>query len=121
MTEAQWAGAETGNGTPRLEWLGCRFRAMKNLQPVAHRIAQNDQILDASPVGEGARATHDLERFGLKARRERVQCAGIGDFPTEKADTLSAVGVDDQALLAVVHTERERGARSIHALQAEKA
>ena len=43
----------------------------------------------------------------LELRRERVERGGVRDFPAEEADAFAAVGIDDDALLAVVHAERD--------------
>src|SRR6516225_7963018 len=52
--------------------------------------------------------------------RQGPERRGVGDFPAEEADSFAAIGMDHDALLAVIHAERERGARLIHALQAEQ-
>src|SRR5262249_13623053 len=45
---------------------------------------------------------------------------GVGDLPAEEGDALPAVGVDHQALLAIVHAEGEARAALVDALQAEE-
>ena len=46
--------------------------------------------------------------------------ARVSDLPAEIADALPAIRVDDDALLAVVHAERHRGAGLVDALQTEE-
>src|SRR3984885_10102998 len=53
-------------------------------------------------------------------RRQRVERGGVGDLPAIKAYAFAGIGIDDQALLAVVHAERARGAAFVDKLHAEK-
>ena len=121
VAEAQRAGAKARDRAARLERLRCRFGAVKNLEPVAERIVEHDQILDVPLIGERAGAAGDLDPAVVQMRRQRVERGGVGGFPAEKTDALAAVGIDDEALLAVVHAEGERRARFVDALQAEQA
>ena len=54
-------------------------------------------------------------------RRKRVERRGIGDFPTVERRPLVLVGMNDDALLAIVHAQRERAAALVDHLHAEKA
>ena len=90
---------------------------MENLDPVADRIVQHDEVLHAALVGECARAARDLDAGAIEVRREPLERRGVGDLPAEEADAFAAVGLDDDALLAVVHAERERGAALVDGLQ----
>ena len=54
-------------------------------------------------------------------RRQRIERGGIGDFPAIEADALAGIGIDDQALLAVIHAKRARAAALVDELHAEKA
>ena len=92
----------------------------KNFEPVAGRIVEHDQVLDLPLVGERARAARDLGAGALEPRGERVERRRVRHLPAEEADALPAVGIDDEALLAVVHAERERRAALVDALQAEE-
>src|SRR5262249_18384450 len=56
----------------------------------------------------------------VDARRHGVQRRGVGDLPAEEADALPAVGVDHEALLAIIHAEGEARAALVDALQAEE-
>src|SRR5262249_559945 len=49
-----------------------------------------------------------------------VKRRGVGDLPAEEADALPAVGVDHEALLAIIHAEGEARATLVDALQAEE-
>ena len=121
MAEPERAGAEAGNRAAGLERLRRRFGAVKNLQPVALRIVEHDQVLHVPLVGKRARAARDLHPRAVEPRGERIERRRIGDFPAEEADAFAAVGVDQNPLLAVVHAEGERRTRFVDALQAEQA
>ena len=95
--------------------------AVEDLQAVAGRVVEHDQVLDVPLLGERARAARDLGAGGLDPRREGVERGGVRDLPAEEADALAAVGVDDEPLLAVVHAEGERRTALVDALQAEEA
>ena len=56
----------------------------------------------------------------FEPRRQRIERSRVGDLPAEHADAVAAVRVDDDALLAVIHAERQRRARLVDALQAEQ-
>ena len=51
---------------------------------------------------------------------ERIERGGIRHLPAEEADARAAVLIDDDALLAVVHAEREARRALVDALQAEQ-
>ena len=121
MTEAERAGAKARDRPARPERIRCRLGAVKNLEPVSERIVEHDQILDVPLLGERVGAAGDLDAAIVQMRRQRVERGGVGGFPAEKTDALAAVGIDDEALLAVVHAEGERRARFVDALQAEQA
>ena len=57
----------------------------------------------------------------FEPRRIGVERGGVGDLPAEEADTLAAVLADDDALLAVVHAEREALGALVDQLHAEEA
>src|SRR6516165_1472308 len=69
---------------------------------------------------ERARAACNLGAGRLDARRHGVKRRGVGDLPAEEGDALPAVGVDHQALLAIIHAEGEARAALVDALQAEE-
>src|SRR5262249_21040432 len=71
-------------------------------------------------VGERARAARNLGAGRVDARPHGVQRRGVGDLPTEEADALPAVGVDHEALLAIIHAEGEARAALVDALPAEE-
>ena len=54
MPHAERPGAETGDRAARLEWLDCKLGAMESLEPVADGIAEDNQILNATLLGERA-------------------------------------------------------------------
>ena len=66
-------------------------------------------------------AARDLDAGRLEPRRDRIERCGVRHFPAEKADALAAGAIDDDALLAVVHAERDGLAALVDALQAEEA
>src|ERR1051326_347203 len=89
-------------------------------QPVAERVGERDQIRNWALVGQRAAAARNLDPCAFEMRRQCIECSRVGDFPAEERDALAAVGIDDDALLAVVHAEGERVARFVDALQAEE-
>jgi hypothetical protein len=115
------AGAEAGDSAAGLERLARGLAAVENLKPVAERVVKNDQILDVTLVGKGAGALCDLDAVLFEMGRDRVKRRGIGHFPAEEADAFAAVGIDDNALLAIVHAERQRRARFVDGLQPKQA
>ena len=121
MAHAERPGAEAGNGTAGLERIARNFGAMERFEPVADRIGKNDQILDAAFFGERTRTACDLDAVFLQTRGKRVERRGIGDFPAVERRPLVRVAMDDDALLAVVHAQRERAAALVDNLHAEKA
>src|SRR5262249_11286424 len=54
MPHAKRSGAEAGNRAPWLERLGGKLRAVGGFEPIANRIAEDDQILNATLLGERA-------------------------------------------------------------------
>src|SRR5262245_12950494 len=53
-------------------------------------------------------------------RGERIKRRGVGDLPAVERRALVLVGMDDDALLAVVHAQRQRATALIDELHAEK-
>src|SRR5262249_16385276 len=53
-------------------------------------------------------------------RGEHIQRRGIGDLPAVERRPFVLVGMDDDALLAVVHAQRQRAATFVDSLHAEK-
>ena len=106
VAHAERAGAEAGDVAAGLERFGRDRGAVEELQAVAGRIVDHDQVFDVALVGQRARAARHLGADFLKARRQRVERRSIRHLPAEEADALPAVGVHHQALLAVVHAER---------------
>ena len=72
-------------------------------------------------VGERTRSMRHFDSRVFEMRGKAIERCGIGHFPAEKPDPFAAVGIDDDALLAVVHAEGKRRARFVDALQAEQA
>ena len=92
----------------------------KNSSRLPHGIVDDDQVLDVALVGQRARAARYLGADLFEPRRQRVERGGVRHLPAEEADALPAVGVDHQALLAVVHAERHGVAGLVDLLQAEE-
>ena len=91
MPHAKRTGAEAGDRAAGLERLAGGLGAVENLQPVAERIVEDDQVRDPPLVGERARAARELDAGLFKPRRERVERGGVRDLPAEKADAFAAV------------------------------
>ena len=105
VAEPERTGAETGDRAAGFEWLGGGFRAVENLKPVADRVGEHDQIPHPAFVGERAGAARDFDFVSLQMRGERFERRGVGHFPAEERNPFAAVGIDQDALLAVVHSE----------------
>jgi hypothetical protein len=93
---------------------------VKHFEPVAHRVVEHDQILDAALAGERAGAARDLHAALFEMHGERVERAGIGDFPAVKAGAFAAIVMHHHALLAVVHAKGERRLALVDELHAEE-
>ena len=107
MAEAERAGAETRDRAARAERLLGDLGAVKRFQAIAGGIAKRDQRGNAPRVGQGLRLGGHLDPGGFQPGGERIELGCIGDFPAEEARTLRRRAVDDDALLAVVHPERQ--------------
>ena len=92
MAQAERSGAKTRDRASGPERLRRGFGAVEQLQPVAERIVEHDQIFDVAFVGQRAGAARHLDLVPLQMRRDGIERRGIGDFPAEKADALAAVG-----------------------------
>src|SRR5262245_29706374 len=93
---------------------------MKNLQAIAERIVENDQVLHHALVSERLGAACDLHVCRLELRRQRLERARVSHLPAEHIDALAAISVNDDALLAVVHAERNGRGTPVDPLQAKK-
>ena len=120
VSEPERPGAKAGNRAAGLERLRRRLGAMKKLEPVALRIVEHDQIRHVPFVGQRAGAAGYIDPRALELPGQRIERGRVPDLPTEKADALAVIGVDDDPLLAVVHAEGQRGARFVDALKAEQ-
>ena len=121
MAEPQWPGAEAGDRAAGPERLGGGLGAMEKFEPVPDRVVENDQIFDVTLIGEPPRAARDFYLRGLELRGNAVERRRVGNLPTKKADPFPAIHIDHEPLLAVIHAEGERRARSVDPLQAEQA
>ncbi len=120
MTHAERAGAEAGNAAPGLERLGRGLRTMKHFEPVAGRIGEYDEIGDAAFVGECAGPARDLHPMAIEMRRKGFERGRVVDLEAEEAGAFAAVGIDDEALLAVIHAQGQAGAGLVDKLHAEQ-
>src|SRR5262249_25685375 len=92
-----------------------------HLDPVADRIGHHDQVLDVPLVGQPTRAARELHAVLLEVRRKRVERDRVLDLPAIERRRVGLAFLDDHALLAVVHAERQGGAAPVDQLQAEEA
>ena len=121
VAEPERPGAETGDRAAGLERIGGDLAAMKNLDAVAERIAEHDQVLDVPLAGERARAARKRHACRFEASAERIERRTVGDFPAEELDARAAVVFDDHALLAVVHAKGNAGAAFVDKLKTQHA
>ena len=120
VAHAERAGAEAGDRAAGLERIAGDFGAVKDFEPIADRIGKHDQVPDAAFVGERARAARQLEPWLFQMRGERIERRRIRHLPAEEARRVARVRMDHEALLAVVHAERERAAALVDQLHAEE-
>src|SRR5262249_14171885 len=83
-------------------------------------IGQHDQVLHAALVGERARAARDLHPGLFQPRRQCIERGGVLNLPAEEAHAFAAVRADHDALLAVVHAQREALRALVDELHAEE-
>ena len=62
-----------------------------------------------------------LTLVALEMRRERVERGRVLDLEAEEPNAFAAVGIHDDALLTVVHAQREARAGLVDELHAEQA
>jgi hypothetical protein len=108
MPEPERAGAKTGNRAARKERRLVDLGAVKCLETIARGIAKRNQPLDAPVVGERAGLGRNLDVGRFELGRKRVQRRRVGDLSSEEALAFAKRPVDDNALLAVVHPERQQ-------------
>src|SRR5262245_27923439 len=82
---------------------------------------KDDQVLDAPLIRLRPRAARHRDLALFEPCGERIERRTVGHFPAKEADALTAVRIHDDALLAVVHAERQARAAPVDALQAEQA
>src|SRR3954451_4767205 len=93
---------------------------MEDLDAVAERVGEHDEVLDAALVGERARAARDLHPGFLQPCAEILQGGRVRHLPAVEADALAAVLAHHHALLAVIHPQRQALGAPIGELHAEK-
>src|SRR3954467_14455202 len=120
MAHAERTGSEAGDVASWMEWLGTDLGAVKRLKPATDRIGEDDDILDAALVGKSATAVGDRDASAFQPGGQRIQCRRVRHFPAEEGSAAVGVGVHDDALFAIVHTQRQRAARLVDKLHAEK-
>src|SRR5215510_15841951 len=93
---------------------------MDDLQPVAERVVDDDQVLHHPLVGKRPRAARNLDIPRIELRRQHIKRGRISHFPAEHIDALPTISVNDDALLAVIHAESNGRTALVDALQAKK-
>ena len=120
VAHAERAGAVAGDRAAGLERIGRGLGAMERFEPVADRIGEHDQVLDPALIRQRPRAARDFHAVLFQMRRERIERRRVGNLPAVERRAFVFVGVDDDALLAVVHAQRQRAAALVDQLHAEK-
>lgn len=72
-------------------------------------------------IRQGLRFGYDTDAGLFQPRGEAVQGTGVGDFPAKETRAFAHRAVDDDALLAVVHAERQQRIAALDRLQADQA
>src|SRR5260221_6423082 len=120
MTHAERPGAEAGDRAAGLERRARGLGAVEYFEPIAERIGEHDEILDAAFIRERARAAGNLDPGLLQSRGKIIERGGVGHLPAEESDPLAAVFAYDHALLAVVHPQRQTLAAALDELHPEE-
>ena len=121
MAEAERPGSESGDRTSGLERRLVDLGAVKRLQPIAGRVSKRNQRANPPGVCKRPWLGGDRDARALQPGGERVQRRSVGDLPAEEARAFAHGAVDDDALLAVVHPERELRVAAFDRLQADQA
>ena len=120
VAEAERAGAEAGNRTARDKRRLVDLGPVKCLEAVAGRIAKRNQAANAPVIGERLRFGDDVDLCLFQPCCQRRQRGGIRDLPAEETRAVRHRAVDDDALLAVVHPERQQRRAALDRLQADQ-
>src|SRR5262252_6921640 len=120
MTHAERSGAEARDRAAGLERLARGLGAVDDFEPIAERIGEHDEVLDAPFIRQRARAAGNLDPGLLKSRGKIIERGGVGHLPTEESHAFAAVFADDHALLAVVHPQRQALAAALDELHPEE-
>ena len=115
------AGAESRNRSSRHERRVVDLGAVKRFQPVAGRIVKRNQAADAPGIGQRLRFGGDRHAGLFQPRRQRIQRRAVGNLPAEEARAFAHRAVDHDALLAVVHPERQQRIAALDRLQPDQA
>ena len=95
--------------------------AVKCFETIACRIAKRNQAANAPGVCERLRFGCNVDLGLFEPDRERLQRRRVGDLPAEEARTFGHRAVDDDALLTVIHAERQQRRAALHRLQADQS
>jgi hypothetical protein len=74
-----------------------------------------------SRIGERPRFGDHIDAGGFQPGGELVQRSRVGHLPAEEARPFRHRAVDDNALLAVVHPERQQRSAALDRLQADQS
>ncbi len=121
MPEPERAGAETRNRSARRKGRIVDLRAVKGFQPVAGRIVKRNQAADAPGIGQRLRFGGDRHAGFFQPRRQRVQRRCVRNLPAEEPRAFAHGAVDHDALLAVIHPERQQRVAALDRLQPDQA
>ena len=108
VAKPERAGAKTGNRTAGKERRIVDLGAVKGFEAIARGIAKRNQPLTRLSSASVRGLGRDLDLVPFQPGRERIQRRRIGDLPAEEAFAFGQRPVDDDALLAVVHPERQQ-------------
>jgi hypothetical protein len=120
MAHAERPGAEPRDRAAGLERLARGLGAVEDFEPVALRIGEHHEILDAAFVRKRARAARRLDAGRFQPCRESFERGGVAYLPAEERDTFAAVFADDHALLAIIHAQRQALAAALDELHPQK-
>lgn len=94
---------------------------MKRLEAVAGGVAKRDQATHPPAICERLRLRGHRDAGALQPCRQRVEGRTVGHLPAEEPCAFALGAVDHDALLAVVHPEREQRIAALDCLQPDEA
>ena len=121
MAKAERTGAKTGNRTTGEERRIVDLGAVKGFEAIACGIAKRDQPADAPGIRQRLRLGDDMDLVLFQPAASASSAAASATSQPKKRSPSGHRAVDDDALLAVVHPERQQRIAALNRLQPDQA